>query len=99
MPTIYEYLGIIIKLYTDDHEPIHIHAEYGNATVKVIFHMEGENIYRTTYKVTKGTVAPAKMKQLKDFVNAYKYAIVYAWHLIVEQGVKVKKMVITQKIK
>lgn len=28
MPTLYEYLGLVILFYSDEHEPIHLHVEY-----------------------------------------------------------------------
>ena len=27
MPKIFEYLGIVIYFYSNEHEPIHVHAE------------------------------------------------------------------------
>jgi hypothetical protein len=27
MPTLYEYFGLIILFYADDHEPIHVHGQ------------------------------------------------------------------------
>jgi len=29
MPKLYEYLGILIFFYSNEHEPIHVHAKYG----------------------------------------------------------------------
>lgn len=29
MPIICQFLGIIIRMYTNDHNPPHFHAEYG----------------------------------------------------------------------
>ncbi|MCL2040073.1 MAG: DUF4160 domain-containing protein [Bacteroidetes bacterium] len=31
MPTLYSYLGITIKFYTNEHHPIHIHAVLGRS--------------------------------------------------------------------
>ncbi|MGH2574616.1 MAG: DUF4160 domain-containing protein [Ignavibacteria bacterium] len=28
MPKLYEYFGIIILFYSNDHEPIHVHGKY-----------------------------------------------------------------------
>lgn len=28
MPKIYEYLGIMIMFYSNEHEPIHVHGKY-----------------------------------------------------------------------
>ena len=35
MPKIYEYLGIVFLIYTNDHEPIHVHAQRGEFENKV----------------------------------------------------------------
>ena len=37
MPTLYEYFGLFIYFYADDHLPIHVHAEYAERSCKVEF--------------------------------------------------------------
>ena len=37
MPKIYEYLGIVIFFYANDHEPIHVHAKSGSCESKAEF--------------------------------------------------------------
>jgi len=37
MPEICRFLGITIKMYYNDHEPPHFHAEYGDYRIKVTF--------------------------------------------------------------
>ena len=98
MPVIYEYLGIIIGFYTNDHEPIHIHATYGNAVIKVILHTKDGKVYRTTYQEVTGKFSPAKLKQLKDFVAKYKEAMLFAWEQVFRYGNTIKRVVITKKI-
>ncbi|WP_461044454.1 DUF4160 domain-containing protein [Spirosoma harenae] len=34
MPKIFEYLGIVIRFYANEHEPIHVHAQYADAELK-----------------------------------------------------------------
>lgn len=34
MPKLYEYLGLIILFYSNDHEPIHVHGKYQNKESK-----------------------------------------------------------------
>jgi hypothetical protein len=79
MPKIYEYLGIIMRFYSNEHEPIHIHAIYDKAVVKVSFFIKNGEIYRTTFVVVKGNFPTQKMKQLKKFVSIYKVNIVSQW--------------------
>ncbi|MFW9606804.1 MAG: DUF4160 domain-containing protein [Pseudomonas sp.] len=40
MPKLYEYLGMVLFFYSNEHEPIHIHAKYaGNLKRKFISSM------------------------------------------------------------
>jgi hypothetical protein len=38
MPEISRFLGIIIKMFFDDHNPPHFHAEYGNEAALIDIH-------------------------------------------------------------
>ena len=35
MPKLYEYLGIVVFFYSNEHEPIHVHGRYGNFESKI----------------------------------------------------------------
>ena len=39
MPKIFEYLGILIFFYSNDHEPIHVHAKKGEYESKAEFYL------------------------------------------------------------
>lgn len=102
MPKIYEYMGIVIRFYSNDHEPVHVHAIYGNNIIKVSFHIKTEikkstpvkMIYRTTYKTIAGKFSPSKGKELKKFVSTYKYNIIEKW----EQYFKLHQKPVFSKI-
>ena len=98
MPKIYEYLGIVIMFYSDEHEPTHVHAVYNNNIVKVSFFIKDGKIYRVTYKDLYGKFSSAKLKQLKKFVSTYKEKIVTAWDSYFIWKSKVKFERITKKI-
>lgn len=99
MPVIYEYLGIIISFWSNEHQPVHVHAMYGGAIVKVSFYVENGMITTIKYKEEQGSFNAAKLRQLKEFISVYKYAILYAWQQKFIENVAVKKVVITKKIK
>ncbi|PKP42466.1 MAG: hypothetical protein CVT95_12490 [Bacteroidetes bacterium HGW-Bacteroidetes-12] len=99
MPTIYEYFGIMILFYSDEHEPIHVHAKYGDSVVKVSFFLKEGKIYRTTFAEINGKFPPQKMKQHKKFVSVYKWKIVLRWDEYFIYKKSQKKEVITKKIK
>jgi hypothetical protein len=99
MPTIFEYLGIIIRFYSNEHEPIHVHAIYNDCVVKVSFFINDGKVYRTTFVEEKGSFPPQKMKQLKKFVSIYKHKIIERWqqYFILKQKVSNEK--ITKQLK
>ena len=35
MPKLYEYLGIVIFFYSNEHEPIHVHGRFGSYESKI----------------------------------------------------------------
>lgn len=99
MPVIYEYLGIVISFWSNEHQPVHVHATYGDAIVKVPFYVDNCKIATIRYKEEKGSFNKAKLRQLKEFISLYKYAILYAWEQKFVENVQIKKVVITNKIK
>jgi hypothetical protein len=99
MPKLYEYMGIVIKFYSHDHDPIHVHARYGNNEMRVELFEENGLIYDMEYTAVKGKFTPAKLKDLKIFINENKSAILFAWKQTFEQHVKLKPLKITKKIR
>jgi hypothetical protein len=81
MPKIFEYLGILIFFYSNEHEPIHVHAKKGEFESKAeIFLIEGE-IERVKITNVKGS-KPLKgndLKDLKVFLRNYSDDIVKKW--------------------
>lgn len=54
MPKIFEYLGIVIRFYANEHEPIHVHALYGDAELRVEFEISNKEIVGIVYKRVAG---------------------------------------------
>ena len=98
MPNIYKYFGIVICFGTNEHNPIHVHAEYNGAVIKISFTMKEGKITRTTYEKDSGEFPPAKLKDLKDFIKTYKYNIVDKWCDYFVRNITPKCMNITIKV-
>jgi hypothetical protein len=79
MPKIYEYLGIAIMFYSNEHTPIHIHAVYNENVIKVSFLIENEKITNIIYEEIHGKFANSKINELKKFIDIYKEKLVQAW--------------------
>ena len=41
MPKIYDYFGIVFLFYSNEHEPLHVHAKYGDC--ETVFIIVSEN--------------------------------------------------------
>lgn len=98
MPKLYTYVGIIIRFYSNEHLPVHVHAEYGEYLMKVTFHTKDRKIIRTTYKAEKGSkpFPSSKLKQLKKLINMEKYNILASWNDVFVLNKKVEPKVITR---
>jgi hypothetical protein len=92
-------MGILIQFYSREHEPIHIHAIYRDAVVKVYLYVKDGVVHRVRYEAISGKFSPAKMRDLKAFVAANKNVILFAWKQFFEHKVKIKPVIITKRIK
>ena len=81
MPKLYEYLGLVVFFYSNEHEPIHVHIEYGkHITIAELYMKEGE-VVEINYKPKKSVeMLPSKqLKHAKELVEAKKDDIVEKW--------------------
>ncbi|MES2427357.1 MAG: DUF4160 domain-containing protein [Bacteroidota bacterium] len=66
MPKIFEYLGIILFFYSNEHEPIHVHATHGEFESKAEFYIINGKVSEIRIKLVKDR-KPLKGSKLKDF--------------------------------
>ncbi|MFZ4525658.1 MAG: DUF4160 domain-containing protein [Chlorobium sp.] len=81
MPKIYDYLGILIFFYSNEHEPIHVHAKKEEFESKAEFYIVNGKISEIKITNIKGA-KPLKGKELKDFqifLENYSDKIVDKW--------------------
>ncbi|MEN9445681.1 MAG: hypothetical protein RL728_193 [Bacteroidota bacterium] len=101
MPKIFEYLGILIFFYSNEHEPIHVHAKKGEFESKAEFYIVDGEI--SEIKITNSSGAlPLKGKDLKDFetfLEVYGEEIVKKWinYFVYHKDVQFEK--ITKRLK
>ena len=81
MPRIYEYLGILIFFYSNEHEPIHVHGQYNKMESKAEFYIENGKIEEIIIKNVKNKkpLTGAKLKDFKIFLEKYADKIVEKW--------------------
>src|ERR1700722_19121754 len=101
MPKLYEYLGIIVLFYSNEHEPIHVHGKYqGRETRAELIIREGK-VVSIIYSPVGGR-RPLEGAQLQDFqtlVGHYADDIVKKWIDYFVLHLHVQPEVITRRIK
>jgi hypothetical protein len=72
MPVISTFLGIIVRMYHDDHNPPHVHVQYGEfeAIVEI-----------STGRLLAGRLPPRVRRLLGEWLRARRAAVTRAWHL------------------
>lgn len=101
MPKIFEYLGILIFFYSNEHEPIHVHAKKGEFESRAAFYIANGVISEIKVTEVKGS-KPIIGKDLKDFelfLENYADKIVEKWinYFVYHRNVEFEK--ITKRLK
>lgn len=101
MPKIFEYLGIIIFFYSNEHEPVHVHAQKGENESKAEFLLKDGVIDEIVITNIKGKqpLSGTDLKNLKHFFELYANEIVKKWidYFVLHKTVEFEK--ISKKVK
>ncbi len=96
MPKIYEYLGILIFFYSNEHEPIHVHGKYEGCESKAEFFIVYGKIVEIKIKAIKGLkpLTGNKLKDFENFLEIYANKIVQKWidYFIYHKDVEFEKI-------
>jgi len=100
MPKLYEYLGLIILFYSNDHEPIHVHGKYQDQESKAEILFEGGVFKEIVFKDVTGKrpLDTKNMKKFKQIVEFYREDIVKKWIDFFVYNAEIKSEIITKKI-
>ena len=81
MPKLYEYFGLIILFYSNEHEPIHVHGKYqGKESKAEIIFEDGKFIEVRIVDVSgKEPLDSQNMKKFRKLVETYRDDIVRKW--------------------
>lgn len=101
MPKIYEYFGLIFLIYSNEHEPVHVHVRYGKyeSVIEILRNSHGSVINIRKRKGINSNELPIKeLKTALKFVNVKAEEIVAIWKLIRDNKYNQKPIKITRKI-
>lgn len=81
MPKVFEYLGIVILFYSNEHEPVHVHGKYQGFESKAEFIISDGIVRNILIKDVKGRkpLPPAQLRDFNALVNAFADDIVRKW--------------------
>lgn len=81
MPKIFEYLGILISFYSNEHEPIHVHGKHNGCESKTEFYIVNGKIIEIKIKLVKGSkpLTGTKLNDFKVLLENYADNIVQKW--------------------
>ncbi|AGQ92249.1 DUF4160 domain-containing protein [Vibrio parahaemolyticus] len=99
MPKIYEYLGIILFFYSNEHEPIHIHGKFQGKESKAEIHLKNGRITKIVVKDKGAGLESKKKREFEEFVNCYADDIVEKWIDYFVKKKHVSPTTITKKVK
>jgi hypothetical protein len=81
MPKLYDYFGLIVMFYANEHEPVHVHGKSQGREARAEFIIvEGEVIEINFAEVTgRQPLQPNEMRYFKEIVTAKTDEIIQKW--------------------
>jgi len=100
MPKLYEYLGLIILFYSNEHEPIHVHCKFQGKESKANILFENGKFIRVEISNVQGKepLDAVNLKKFKKFVEIYRDDIVRKWVDFFVFNKEIKPEKITKKL-
>jgi len=96
MPKIFEYLGVLIFFYSNEHEPIHVHGKYNGLESKAEFYIVDGEIVEIKIKLVKGRrpLTGSNLKDFEVFLEKYADKIVEKWvdYFIYHKSIEFEKI-------
>ena len=82
MPEISRFLGIVIRMYYDEHDPPHLHAEYSGA--RVLLDFKGN--------ILRGDLGSrAALRLVREWIDMHPHELLENWELA-RSGKDLKKI-------
>lgn len=81
MPKLYEYFGIVVMFYSNEHEPVHVHGKYQGHEMRAEIIVVNGLVQKISYSPVSGRPAlPATQhRYFQELVESRAEAIVGKW--------------------
>ena len=70
MPEVSRFFGIVIKMYYDEHNPPHFHAEYGSQTALVSI---------DPIQIIEGKLSKSAWRLVKEWASLHQHSLLANW--------------------
>lgn len=101
MPKLFEYFGLIVLFYSNEHDPIHVHGKFQDKECKAEIEIVNGKIIKISFKNVKGKkpLTKTKLDDFKIIVKKYSESIVKSWIDFFVFNKPIQSKTITRRIK
>lgn len=101
MPKLYEYLGILIYFYSNEHEPIHVHGKHGGRESRAEIILANGRVVRVEIGDVAGKrpLEGQKLRVFETLVKARADEIVERWIDFFVNNTRSQPVILTRRIK
>ena len=96
VPKLYEYLGIVIFFYSNEHEPVHVHGRFQGLESKIELKISQGVVVDLIVKEVagKGPLPGKQQRDFKELVEKLSGEIVQSWidYFVLNKKVVAKKI-------
>jgi hypothetical protein len=94
MPKLYEYLGIVVLFYSNEHEPVHVHGRRQGRESKAEIIIENGRVVRIEISSVRGRrpLSAPDLKHFQTLVEHFADEIVQKWidYFVLHKPIKVQ---------
>ncbi|MGA2864632.1 MAG: DUF4160 domain-containing protein [Verrucomicrobiota bacterium] len=101
MPKLYEYFGLRVYFYTNEHEPIHVHGRHAGRESRAEIIVENRRVVGLVFGEVAGRrpLEGQKRADFEELVEAKADDIVRRWIDFFVHNIRSKPEVITRRLK
>lgn len=101
MPKLYEYFGLIVMFYSNEHDPVHVHGKIQGRESRAEIILTNGLVTELRFAQTIGhqPLEPSEMRYFKELVTAKSDEIVRKWidYFVLHKSIKPER--ITRRLK
>lgn len=101
MPKLYEYFGLTVLFYSNEHEPVHVHGIYQGSECRATLIIENGKVISITFSSVRGRKSLDQTHEdaFRELVSEYADDIVQKWvdYFVLHKNIECQK--ITRRLK